>query len=64
MIYLVTSKGQLKNLTSDQGQVVTGVGHDVYETMRLGETNTLALVLVLYLHFIASYGHPSDGDLT
>ena len=40
------------------------VGHDIYEMMRLGETNTLALVLVLYLHFIASYSHPSDGDLT
>ena len=63
MVYILTFRGQLENLTSGQGQVVTQVGHIAYWETRLDETNTLASVSFLYLEYIASYCPISDGDL-
>ena len=42
-MYTVTSKGQLRFLTSSQGQKVTQVGHFAYHLMRLDKGNILNL---------------------
>ena len=55
MVYMMTFKGQFENLTSGQGQVMTRVGHVVYQATRLDETNTLVPILHLYLYYVASY---------
>ena len=50
MMYNLTSKDQLQNLTSGQGHDLTRKGHIVYHVMRLDETNTMKLFWSLYFH--------------
>ena len=44
-ICIVTLKGQIQNLTSGQGHVVTQVGHIAYESMHLDETHLSHITL-------------------
>ena len=44
--------GQLKKMTSGQGQVVTQVGHVAYQEMCIDENNTLVKVTFLYLQML------------
>ena len=52
MIYFLTSKGQVENLTSGQGQ---GQGHVAHHMKRLDEANTMVLFISRYLYSIKSY---------
>ena len=52
---MLTLKGQGQNLISGQGHVVTLTGHVAYQTMRIGERNTLKPLPLLYLNSIKSY---------
>ena len=63
MIYKMTSKGQLENLTSGQGHDLTQIGHVAYQSIRLDETNTMNLSWSLYLVPIKSYCPKTVGDL-
>ena len=50
----LTLIGQGQNLTSGQGHVVTLIGHVAYQSMRLGERNSLGPTPLLYLYSIKS----------
>ena len=52
----VTTKGQLRNLTSGHITEMTQVGHVAYQSMRLVKANSLAPSPRLYLFSIKSYG--------
>ena len=55
MIYNMTSKGQVENLTSGQGHDLTEIGHVAYHSIRIDETNTINVERSLYLYSISSY---------
>ena len=63
MIYNLTSKGQIWNLTSGQGHDLTQIGHIAYHSIRIDETNTMDFVRRLYLFSIKSYCSKTVGDL-
>ena len=63
MIYNMTSKGQVENLTSGQGHDLTEIGHVAYHLMRIDETNTINVERSLYLYSIKSYCRKTAGDL-
>ena len=63
MIYNMTSKGQVKDLTSGQGHDLTEIGHVAYHLMRIDETNTMNVERSLYLNSITSYCTKTVGDL-
>ena len=62
-MYSVTLKGQDQNLTSDQGHVMTQVGHIAYDSMRLDVSNTMRPLPRLYLFWIKSYSQKAVGEL-
>ena len=55
MIYNMTSKGQVENLTSGQGHDLTEIGHVAYHSIRIDEKNTINVERSLYLYSISSY---------
>ena len=62
MIYKMTSKGQMQNLTSVEGHDLTQIGHAAYQLISLDEINTMNLSWSLYLASIPYLGGgPGSG---